>query len=187
MDWFTADTHAYHANIIRYSERPFANVDSMNEALASAINSCVRHGDRLFHLGDFAYRNHKTFRDMLDCANITFIWGNHDKELKKNRPLTAKLFNGCYDILDYKIGDQSIVMCHYAMRVWNKSHHGAWHLYGHSHGSLPDDPNSLSIDVGVDTDLYGHTRFDPYSLDELADIMKQKKFVPLDHHTGRNE
>jgi hypothetical protein len=29
------------------------------------------------------------------------------------------------------------VLCHYAMRVWNRSHHGAWHLYGHSQGESP--------------------------------------------------
>jgi hypothetical protein len=37
------------------------------------------------------------------------------------------------------------------MRVWNRSHHGSWHLYGHSHGRLPEPPTLLSMDVGVDT------------------------------------
>jgi calcineurin-like phosphoesterase family protein len=32
--------------------------------------------------------------------------------------------------------------------VWNASHHGALHFYGHSHGNLPGD--SQSLDVGVD-------------------------------------
>ncbi len=43
-------------------------------------------------------------------------------------------------------------MNHYAQRVWEHSHHGSWHVYGHSHGSLPDDIKSKSIDVGVDTE-----------------------------------
>ena len=29
--------------------------------------------------------------------------------------------------------DQSIVLCHYAMAVWDKSHRGNLMLYGHSH------------------------------------------------------
>ena len=49
---------------------------------------------------------------------------------------------------DGRHGKQGIVLCHYAMRVWNKSHHGNFMLYGHSHGSLADDPNSMSFDVG---------------------------------------
>ena len=32
---------------------------------------------------------------------------------------------------------QLVVLCHYAMRVWDRSHYGSWHLYGHSHGNLP--------------------------------------------------
>jgi calcineurin-like phosphoesterase family protein len=63
------------------------------------------------------------------------------------------------------------------MKVWNKSHHGAWHLYGHSHGSLPDDINSLSFDVGVDSHDYK-----PISYEEVKRIMKKKIFKPLDHH-----
>jgi hypothetical protein len=39
---------------------------------------------------------------------------------------------------------QPIVLCHYAMRVWNRSHHGAWHLYGHSRGNLPAAPIAQS-------------------------------------------
>lgn len=43
---------------------------------------------------------------------------------------------------------QPLVLCHYAMRVWNRSHHGTLMLYGHSHSNLLG--NSQSLDVGVD-------------------------------------
>jgi hypothetical protein len=29
--------------------------------------------------------------------------------------------------VEISIHGQPIVICHYAMRVWNRSHHGAWH------------------------------------------------------------
>jgi hypothetical protein len=54
-------------------------------------------------------------------------------------------------------------------RFWNRSHHGAWHLYGHSHGNLPDTPTSLSMDVGVDT----HD-FQPWHFDEINLLMTEK-------------
>jgi hypothetical protein len=56
---------------------------------------------------------------------------------------------------------QVIVLCHYAMRVWDRSAHGSWHLYGHSHGTLPG--RGFSFDVGVDC-----TAFRPLSLEEVA-------------------
>jgi calcineurin-like phosphoesterase family protein len=55
------------------------------------------------------------------------------------------------------------------MRVWNHSSHGAWHLYGHSHGRLPSLNASLSMDVGVDT----HD-FRPWHFDEIRDRMKER-------------
>ena len=47
----------------------------------------------------------------------------------------------------------------------------------HSHGSLADDPNSLSFDVGVDC----HD-FKPVSLDRVSEVMASKTFKPIDHH-----
>jgi calcineurin-like phosphoesterase family protein len=79
--------------------------------------------------------------------------------------------------LELKHDHSLIVMCHYAMRVWNRSHRGAWMLYGHSHGSLPDDPGALSIDVGVDCHDYT-----PISHDDIGRIMAKKTWKPIDHH-----
>jgi calcineurin-like phosphoesterase family protein len=53
------------------------------------------------------------------------------------------------------------------MRVWDQSHHGSWHLYGHSHGKLPD--LGLSTDVGVD----GHN-FQPWSFEEVRAYFRSK-------------
>jgi len=185
QNWFTADTHAYHDNIIRYCNRPFQNAEYMTVALANHINNVVQPNDTLYHLGDWSARRGpglaEKFREMIMCKNIHFILGNHDQKIDRR----SKLFTSVNHMLDIKIGGHSIVLCHYAMRVWNKSHHGAWQLYGHSHGNLPDDPNALQLDVGVDTELYGHKRFTPYSFDELRKIMGQKNWKPKDHHTGK--
>jgi len=56
--------------------------------------------------------------------------------------------------------------------VWRGSGRGNWHLYGHSHGTLPDLEESLSFDVGVDChDFY------PLSYDEVKAIMQHKNWV----------
>ena len=41
-----------------------------------------------------------------------------------------------------------LVMCHYALRSWPGIRKGALQLYGHHHGRLPG--NSQSMDIGVD-------------------------------------
>jgi calcineurin-like phosphoesterase family protein len=63
------------------------------------------------------------------------------------------------------------------MKVWNGSHKGDWQLYGHSHGTLPDDPNALSCDVGVDCWNYF-----PVSMEQLRAKMKTKNYKSIDHH-----
>jgi calcineurin-like phosphoesterase family protein len=174
--WFTADTHFGHTNIIKYSNRPFASSDEMDEKLIENINRVVKPNDTLYHLGDWSFRNAAGYRQRINCQDITLILGNHDKE----RGVYPRLFRGVYPYLEIKSEGRSITLCHYAMRVWNKSHHGAWQLYGHSHGSLPDDPNSLSFDVGVDCWAYT-----PINLRTVAETMATKTFVPIDHHGKR--
>lgn len=52
--WFTSDTHFGHANIVKYSGRPFEDVYEMNAALVRNWNETVKPGDLVYHLGDFA-------------------------------------------------------------------------------------------------------------------------------------
>lgn len=65
-----------------------------------------------------------------------------------------------------------VVLFHYAMRVWRGDDRGSWHLYGHSHGNLPDKAGSLSFDAGVENhDFY------PLSYEDVKTIMSTKKWV----------
>jgi calcineurin-like phosphoesterase family protein len=184
--WFTSDHHWGHANIIRFSNRPYADVEEMNEALIANWNRVVGPHDVVYHLGDiFLTQNAEALaiRQRLN-GRIRLVLGNHDKTA-----LNIKhAFDWIKDYYEVKVDDaeawggvRRIVLCHYAFRVWNKSHHGSWHLYGHSHGSLPDDPDSLSFDIGVDCHDYT-----PLSYAQVKAIMATKRFVPIDHH-GRDE
>lgn len=173
MDYFTADTHFGHANILKHCNRPFANVHEMDETLLRNINRVVKPDDRLFHLGDFARNNIESYRKKINCRRIYLIRGNHEY----SSIFDEKLFTYVTDLYYYKgniDGDSiEIALCHYAMRTWHKSHYGSWHLYGHSHGQLADDPNSLSFDVGVDCH-----NFTPLNLEQIQDIMIRKLKLP---------
>jgi calcineurin-like phosphoesterase family protein len=185
--WFTSDTHFGHANIIKYSNRPFSGVAEMDAHIIDELNKVVKPGDTLYHLGDWLFGPDKVRRlhaylDRIACKNIITIFGNHDETIRKDASICDR-FDWCGDFLEEHIGGKRFTLVHYALRVWDKSHHGAFHLYGHSHGTLPDDPNSRSFDCGVDTELFGHKRFTPYSLEEVIDIMEtQKVWTPVDHH-----
>jgi calcineurin-like phosphoesterase family protein len=180
--WFTSDHHFGHANIIHFSNRPYENVGEMNEGLIARWNEVVGEKDTVYHLGDlfFISKNEaEAVRSRLN-GRICLVRGNHDKTAETMK----SAFEWIKDYYELKVDDEDaaggqrrIVLCHYAFRVWDKSHHGAWHLYGHSHGSLPDDPESLSFDVGVDCHDYA-----PLNYAQVKAIMATKRFVPLDHH-----
>jgi calcineurin-like phosphoesterase family protein len=62
---------------------------------------------------------------------------------------------------------QYVVACHYAMRVWPRSHYNSYLCYGHSHGQLA--PQGKQWDVGVD-----NNDFYPVSFQKLKVIMENQ-------------
>lgn len=197
--FFTSDTHFGHTNIIKYCNRPFLfdpskgpddyrnrDTNQMDETLIKNWNSVVQPSDTIYHIGDFAfYRDQRKTINLLRRLNgkKILIRGNHDKGLEQD---VLNMFDSVHDyyelyVQDKDVGKQLIVLLHYGMRVWNKSHRGSWHLYGHSHGKLPDDPNSLSFDAG--TDCHGYT---PISYERVKKLMAKKTVKPISHHTPNN-
>ena len=183
--WLTADSHLGHTNILKYCPRPFSSVEEMDVALINNINSVVQSDDTLYHLGDFTFgiQKVKFYRDQIKCQNIVLVRGNHDPHKKNGEPHHVLLdnFQAVHDLYRLRANHNGkelrIILCHYAMRTWNGSHNGSMHLFGHSHGSMPDDPRSLSCDVGVDCHNYM-----PIDIETIEQIMSKKKFVPVDHH-----
>lgn len=176
--WFTSDAHFFfHKNIIKYCNRPFIDVQSMNETLINNWNSVVSPGDVVYSLGDFAMGKIGEIKDVLSRLNgkLHMITGNHDQEIIKN---ANNLVCDGYvkEVVPYKeisINGQFICMFHYGCRVWNRSHRGSWLLYGHSHNNLP--PFGKSVDVGVDsTSILGHAPYRPFSYKEIYEFMKTR-------------
>lgn len=167
--FITADHHFFHEAIIRLCNRPFADVAAMNEALVQRWNSVVAPNDLVYYGGDMFYRGRtEECRAILDCLHgqIHFVEGNHDKKLARK---FRDRFLSYGDRLEIKHEGRLIVLDHYAMRVWRNSGKGSWSLYGHSHGNLPEDPNLLSFDIGVDCwDFY------PVSMEQVVEKMQRK-------------
>lgn len=182
MIWFTGDTHFGHANVIKYTSRPHENVEQMDRALIVNWNSRVRPEDEIYHVGDVGLCSEKHLASVLRQLNGKkhLVYGNHDKMIRKT-PELQEFFVWCKDYAEVNVEKQRIILSHYAMRVWNKSHGGSWMLYGHSHGSLPEEKHMLSTDVGIDA-VEG---FCPISFKEVAARMAKREWVPVDHHKER--
>lgn len=178
-----SDTHFGHANIIRYSSRPFADVEEMNEKMIAEWNHLVKPQDDVYHLGDFAFMRPAPFTSLVWRlqGKKHVILGNHDKWIIENwDDLVRKgTFASIQHYREVKVAGKMLVLFHYGQRVWNKSHHGSIHLYGHSHGSLP--PHGLSVDVGVDCKEIT-PEYRPIHLDEVLAYMSKRSQSVVDHH-----
>lgn len=212
--FFTADLHISHGNIIKYCNRPFLTdldrkaladlggawgrersdwritreaVEMMDNTIIDNINDTVGENDILWTLGDFAFIKHDTYnackkiRDRIRCRTVNHIWGNHDDYSIRS------VFNEVHDMSSIWVGKRKVIMCHYAMAIWDKSHHGAYMLYGHSHGTAEPwldkvMPGRRSMDVGIDNAAKILGYYKPFSFEEIDTILKNKTGVVVDHH-----
>lgn len=182
MKWFTSDTHWGHANVIRYSNRPYADAAEMNAALIDNWNSKVRPGDEVYHLGDLSFMDEDKTFNILTRLNGQkhFIYGNHDKAVKRSAKIqgcfvSVSTYHELY--LNYGALKVPVILCHYPMITWNKAHHGSLMLHGHCHGNLRYPFSARIMDVGVDPQGY-------FPVSETEVLNKLMKISPqvVDHH-----
>lgn len=94
MIYFTSDWHLHHANIIRFCNRPFTNIDQMGDTIINNANKVAGPDDLIINFGDIAFgpRDNdayvelvKSYLDRLKCRNIILIPGNHDRPFARNK------------------------------------------------------------------------------------------------------
>ena len=78
--FFIGDTHFGHSDIIGFENRPFTNVNEMDESLINNWNQAVSDEDKVFMIGDFSFYTKETTTDI--CLRLKghkiLIKGNHD-------------------------------------------------------------------------------------------------------------
>lgn len=112
-----------------------ASIERMDNYLLDRINETVGVDDELYHLGDFCFgpRGNRMgqwaerYRRQIKCRRVYLVWGNHDDAR------IGHLFTKTYNRYRMRWNGIRIILTHCAHAVWEGSHRGGWHLYGHSH------------------------------------------------------
>jgi calcineurin-like phosphoesterase family protein len=143
--YFISDTHFGHEGVVKFAARPFENAAQMDAAMIAAWNSVVRGNDIVIHGGDFAFGNVERAKWIFDRLNgrKILVRGNHDR-----LGHTQIGWQSVHEILDLKIDGERVIVCHYPMREWPGYYRSAYHLFGHSHTTMPS--SSRALDIGVD-------------------------------------
>lgn len=145
-NWFTADNHFGHANIIEYCNRPFKSLEHMDREMIRRWNERVKPEDIVYHLGDFCFKEtdgkrFKYYRDQLN-GDIVFIRGNHDHNNGSKAIITTVTID---------LGGHDWYMEHYPNKVLK------FNLHGHVHTlwKIKREEHFVLINVGVDVwDFY---------------------------------
>jgi len=157
--FFTADHHFGQGGARGLFKRPFATTALMDDAMRDRWNATVGADDTVWHLGDLAIRHDGPRVETLLAA----LHGSKHLVAGNNDPTATRAATGWASVqvmAEIAVGDTLVVLCHYALRVWNAQGKGAWNLHGHSHGRLA--PLARQADVGVDA-----WDFRPVTLDEI--------------------
>ena len=140
MDYFIADTHFGHQNIIRFCDRPFPDAETMDRALIANWNERVNDDDRVYILGDLLYR-------CLDPIGILsqlkgrkhLLVGNHDHSWL-NAPGARDFFASIADYAQVNDGAHVLIMSHYPMLSYYHEHRSnVFMIHGHIHNDTGID------------------------------------------------
>ena len=176
--WFTSDTHFGHGNILEYAERPFPDLEKMEEVLVRNWNERIKPDDMVIFIGDFCFKNSAGGKDgedtrhkakyYLDQLNghIVFIRGNHDR----NNSLNTKIKSLVLEIAGYTIlciHEPAEADTKYSLVLAGHVHQN-WKIRGI--GGTSKHPKTIMVNVGVDV-----WKFRPVSIQEITKAIEQWK------------
>ena len=138
-----SDTHFYHDKIILYENRPFTNVEEMNEGLIENWNSTVSKKDTVFFLGDFCFggveKSTEIFKRLK--GNIIMVQGNHD-----SGSVDKWLKVGFKEVYKYPIiVDGFFILSHKPLYINDAMPYV--NIHGHTHSKSYDHKQYVNVSV----------------------------------------
>lgn len=176
--WVYSDPHFYHKNIVTYTNydgtkvRPWDDAEQMTEDMIEWYNEMVDDGDRVYILGDVAFKNsdmHKAVSRLK--GRKCLVPGNHD-------PVKMRKYFDLFDDVRGYVVKKGFIMSHIPIHEQSLSR---WQLniHGHLHNNqVMVDEQYQSAKPYPDTRYYcacvERTNFRPILLD---DILKERGLV----------
>lgn len=137
------------------------------ESISQSWNNIVGPGDTVYHIGDFTELSFEFASSVIQKLNgeIHFLPGSSDywmRGISKTLVKNIKSNTGqqcCFEpeIVSVQTGYRHdlitktpIVLCHYPMTIWQGSHSGALHAFGHCRGKLMmRAPRSIDVSYNI--------------------------------------
>ncbi len=169
MKYFiTSDLHLGHSNIIKYCNRPFNDINHMDNELIRRWNERINSQDQVFVVGDFCFRNspggkegegliYKAdyYKQKLN-GNIIFIKGNHDKN-NSTKTLIERMTINYANYRFNLVHDPDNASFDYSINLTGHVHE-KWAIQEYTN----KNKKTCCINVGVDV-----WKFYPVTLDEV--------------------
>jgi calcineurin-like phosphoesterase family protein len=182
--YFISDTHFNHKNIIKYCNRPFKDIEEMNNTLIKNWNNTVTDYDTVYHLGDVALTNESEMKNLISKlkGKKILIRGNHDAK-------SMEFFKnvGFYAVTSetIKLEQYKIILSHIPLDD-TKIPEGYTNIHGHIHNNplyqinpttnemeYPKELYSEKLHINVSVDVID---FKPISLEEILKKIKEKQY-----------
>lgn len=133
-NFYIADLHIGHANVIKFDKRPFVDVDDMKSVIVKKWNEAVTNEDTVYILGDFIWHREDQWPAIVKSlrGRKVLVKGNHDPISFSAE--TRALFDDISDYKEIDDGDRHVILSHYPMPFHKNSFRADyWMLYGHVH------------------------------------------------------
>lgn len=159
-----SDLHLGHANVIEYTNRPFRDVDAMDDILWGNLAAALMPEKVLVVVGDMAVRdglNAVTWQKVRDmgCHQRHLVLGNHD--LTGAGLLRVQGFDHVWSLM-VSGGEPPLIWTHYPL---NEVPDGYINIHGHVH----DDPPRQTPHINVSVEQLD---YEPVSLTALRALAK---------------
>lgn len=151
-EFFIADTHYGHNNILKMENRPFSTIDEMEYMMIGAWNLEVTDSDTVYIIGDFCFKGYDKWVYILSKLNgaKVLIKGNHDKATTITRLLNSGYLKEAHMVGEFiKRYNIDYYMTHYPLALGERGR--VFNLHGHIHNQPSDYEDQ--INVGVDSDF----------------------------------
>lgn len=161
--WFWSDLHFFHANIIKFCQRPFADIGRMHQAMLTNCLARVTADDILVFGGDITFGDVHATNALLRSipAYKINILGNHDIEKRELLSLAVDEVAPCVEAVFQGV---TLFFSHYPVKEQVLAP-GQLNVHGHIHNSpFPPGLGSGKRHVNMCVE---HTEFAPASLERL--------------------